>query len=329
MFGGKDAMTSPALAAREAVLDDVREGIERRVLPALGLGGRAFGLEVPSLGRSSLVFLAEVEGDPGFAIRVARGRAGHKDLQRRLKTAAFWTEHGLPTPAVRHADLRRATGRELGFYFLCETRVDGVNAIELEPAGFEAVGRAFAKVHSVERRWHHGSFHQPRVGPFGYRLIKRHGEWTRALRRRGVVEREFTARHRAWLRGFSVLRRGGPFQLHHRRCTESDVMVDSRGEAWVLEPQRCGFGSFMTDLVRIEERICQRDGERIEALHRGYFAAAPERRREDYDALLPVFEADLYLANALRCARKRARGDAEAEARLTHELERLRKLTGV
>ena len=322
-------MTSPALAAREAIREDVRDGIAERVLPALGCEGRPFSLEIPRLGRSSLVFLVKVEGGAGFAVRVGRGRAGRKDLQRRQRTAAFWARHGLPTPTVRYADLSARTGREAGFYFLAEDRVDGVNAVELGSQAFEAVGRAFARVHGVERRWHHGSFHQPRVGPFAYRMIKRHGEWTRALHRRGVVEREFAARHRAWLRGFPALRRGGPFQLHHRRCTESDVMVDSRGEAWVLEPQRCGFGSFMTDLVRIEERICRGDAERIAALHRGYFAAAPAGRREDYDALLPVFRADLYLANALRWEKKRRRDVPGAEETLVYELERLRKLTGV
>jgi hypothetical protein len=48
-----------------------------------------------------------------------------------------------------------------------------------------------------------------------------------------------------------------------------------------------------------------------------------------YDALAPVFRADLYLSNALRWARKLDGGDVEAEAGFAHELERLRKITGV
>ena len=323
-------MASPVLETRQALLEPVRTGVERVVLPALGQAGRAFELEVPALGRSSLVFLGRLEGGEGFVVRVGRDGRGRKDLRRRRKTAGFWTRHGLPTPRVLHADLTRRTLEETGFYFLCEARVEGGNAVDGAPgsAGFAAVGRAFARVHGVERRFHHGSFHQPRVGPFGYRLIKRHGEWTRALAKLGAIGADLGPRHREWLRGFPALRRGGPFQLHHRRCTESDVMVDSTGEAWVLEPHRCGFGSFLTDLVRIEERICRGEPESIAVFHAAYFDAAPGRR-PDYDALADVFRADLYLANALRWARKAAKGEGGAEAELSRELERFRKVTGV
>jgi hypothetical protein len=238
---------------------------------------------------------------------------------------------------VLASDVSRRGHRRTGFHWLCEQRIDGNNVVELAPGAagfapvgraFAAVGRAFARVHAVERRWHHGSFHQPRVGPFGYRLVKRHGEWTRALHRLGVAPEGLTRSHRAWLDGFPALRAGGPFQLIHRRCTESDVLLDRAGEAWILEPQRCGFGSFLTDLVRIEERIGRGDEARIEALHRGYFGAVGAERRQAYDALAPVFRADLYLSNALRWARKAGQAEPGAEAALARELDRFRKITG-
>lgn len=323
-------MDGPVRATREALLDPVRAGVERAVLPALGLAGRRVRLEVPAFGRSSLVYLASVQGEVGFAVRVGRDRRGRRDLARRLRTSAFWARHDLPTPRVLHADLSRQTRRATGFYFLCEQRIDGGNAVSLASGdeGFAAVGRAFARIHGVERRFHHGSFHQPRVGPFGYRLVKRHGEWTRALARLGAVDAAFGARHRRWLEGFPELHRGGPFQLHHRRCTESDVLVDSHGAAWVLEPHRCGFGSFLTDLVRIEARICRGDPESVRVFHRGYFGAAPPERRERHAALAPVFHADLCLSNALRWARKQAAGSDAAASELARELDRLRKITG-
>jgi len=327
-------LESDALQARHEIEGEVRAAVERVVLPALGEPGRRAELTIPKLGRSSLVFLVDVDGGRSFVVRVARGRRARRGLRRHVRAGALWARHGLPTPAILHADLSRAARRATGFSLLCEQRIRGRNAVELGPgeagrAGFAAVGRAFARVHAVERRWHHGSFHQPRVGPFGYRLVKRHGEWTRALHRLGVVPRELGAAHREWLGGFPLLHAGGPFQLHHRRCTESDVMIDDAGEAWILEPQRCGFGHFLTDLVRIEERICRGDEARVRALHGGYFGAAPAGRREVYDALVPVFRADLHLSNALRWARKLGRGDAEAEAGFARELERFRKITGV
>jgi len=323
-----------ALQARHEIEGEVRDTLERVILPALGAAGRPVELTIPKLGRSSLVFLVDVEGARSFVVRVARGRQARRGLRRQRHAGALWARHALPTPAILHADLSRSVRRATGFAFLCEQRIHGRNAVDLDAgaagaAGFAAVGRAFARVHAVERRWHHGSFYQPRVGPFGYRLVKRHGEWTRALQREGLVARELGARHRRWLGGFPRLHEGGPFQLHHRRCTESDVMVDDAGEAWILEPQRCGFGHFLTDLVRIEERVCRADDARIRALHDGYFAAAPAGRRELYDTLAPVFRADLHLSNALRWGRKMRAGEARAEAVFVRELECFRRVTGV
>jgi hypothetical protein len=96
----------------------------------------------------------------------------------------------------------------------------------------------------------------------------------------------------------------------------------------VLEPQRCGFGSFLTDLVRIEERICADDPERVAALHAGYFGAVAAERRGRYDALAPVFRADLHLSNALRWARKLHEGRKDAEPEFKREFDRFRKITG-
>jgi len=324
-------MGTGAVQARREIEAPVRELVRATVLPALGLAGRAFELAIPPLGRSSLVFLVEVEGAPGFVVRVAQAARGRRDLRRRLRSGRFWSERGLPTPRVLHADLARATRRRAGFWLLCEARIRGHNLVgpAARVADFAAAGRAFARIHAVERRWHHGSFYQPRVGYFGYRLVKRHGEWTRALAGLGLVEAGATRAHRDWLGRFPTLHRGGPFQLIHRRCTESDVMVDEAGEAWVLEPQRCGFGSFLTDLVRIEERVCAEDPGRVAAFHAGYFGAVAAERRAQYDALAPVFRADLHLSNALRWARKLAEGQAEAEPEFMRELDRFRKITGV
>lgn len=314
-------MENPALALREEIVGEVEKGLIEAVLPALGLAGRSLRLRIPAFGLSSLVFLAEVEGDPGFAVRVGRGAADRKQLHRRVVTERYWRARALPTPRVLHVDLSERVRAATGFYFLCEERVDGGNAVALPSGseGFSAVGRAFAKVHGVERRFHHGSFQQPRLGRFARRLAARHQGWAQALTREEEVAPDLAERHQRFLDGFPLRRCRGPFQLLHRRCTESDVMVDARGKGWVLEPQRCGFGSYLTDLVRIEYRICGGDSDSIASLHRGYFDAVAPARRDHYDALAPVFRADLHLANAYRWARKRRQGHPDAEAEFARE----------
>ena len=212
-------MTTAAVEARLQIEPEVRAALEGHVLPTLGEADRPFSLTIPQLGHSSLVYLVDLDGGRSFVVRVGRGRKGRQRLRRWRRAADYWVRHGLPTPAVLHLDLSRATRRATGFSILCEERIHGRNAVQLAPGepGFEAVGRAFARLHGVERRWHHGAFHQPRVGPFGYRLVKRHGEWIQELHRRGLVPRELGAAHRAWLGRFPRLHAGGPFQLHHRR----------------------------------------------------------------------------------------------------------------
>ncbi|MBW2448284.1 MAG: phosphotransferase [Deltaproteobacteria bacterium] len=303
-------MGTEAVQARREIEGEVRAVVERVALRALGQAGRPFELTIPTLGKSSLVFLVDVPEGHDFVVRVARGSKGRRDLSRRVRAGKFWARHGLPTPKVLHADLSPATRRDTGFFLLCEQRIHGGNAVDVAAgeSGFAAVGRAFAQIHAVERRWHHGSFYQPRIGPYGYRQVKRHAEWTRELFDMGLTPRDLTKPHREWMATFPGVHAGGPFQLIHRRCTESDVMIDEGGEAWVLEPQRCGFGSFMTDLIRIEERIGGGDESRLKGLHTGYFGAVAPARRDVYDALAPVFRADLHLANALRWARKMHKG---------------------
>lgn len=324
-------MGTEAFEARRKIEQEVRSALEEVALPALGQAGREFELIIPKLGRSSLVYLVEVHDGRSFVVRVAQNSRTRQSLARHVRAGKLWARHDLPTPALLHADLSRATRRATGLSLLCETLVRGRNVVDLAPGedGFAAVGRAFARVHAVERRWHHGSLHQPRVGPFGYRMVKRHGEWMRELHRMGFAPSELAPAHRAWLGGFPALHAGGPFQLLHRRCTESDVMLDDSGEAWILEPQRCGFGSFLTDLVRIEERIGRGEESHVRALHEGYFGAVAGRRRETYDALVPVFRADLHLSNALRWARKVRKGDPKAEAEFVREFDRYRKTAGV
>jgi len=314
-------------AARRGLEGRVREVVDRAVLPALGQDGRPFRLRIPRYGRSSLLYLVDVEAGRPFVVRVATTSKGRQALARQRRTVHFWVGRRLATPPVLGADLSR--GGALSW--LCEGRVEGCNVVEL-PAGHPghaAMGRAFARVHGVTRRWHHGSFFEPRVGPYRYRLVKRHGEWTRALARLGAVEAGFGRAHRGWLAGFdAALRRRRRFVFIHRRCTESDVMLDRAGAAWILEPYRCGFGSFLTDLVRIEARICRGEADRVGPFLEGYFSEAPARRAE-YDALAPLFRADLALASVLRHARRWRAGEAGAEAALRQELERLREITGV
>ncbi len=115
----------------------------------------------------------------------------------------------------------------------------------------------------------------------------------------------------------------------HRRCTESDLLFDTSGQGWVLEPYRAGFGVFVVDLVRVELRVCREEKEKIENFHQAYFAAAPAEFGPLYERLAPAFRAELHLAHAVRWAQDQTRGAVTASRALESELERLRRASGL
>ena len=181
------------------------------------------------------------------------------------------------------------------------------------------MGRALARVHGVRRSWHHGALFRPKLGSYAAHFRRRNQARLRQLEREGALTGEMREKLCRWFERFdSDLRSVRSFNLIHRRCTESDVMCDVAGDAWILEPYRSGFGLFATDLVRAELRICHNDPEKVGRFHQAYFAAVPPEYFRSYERIAPAFRAELHLAHACRGSSQRST-----------ELESLQRITDV
>ena len=116
-------------SARLMHMPRVRDAVAERVLPALGLARRGFEIRIPDSGVSSLIYIVDVEGGGGFALRVGRNAKKYFDLRKRPGVIAFWTSRGLPTPRIVFRDSVRKRRYVAGFD-LIDTEVTRPTTVE-------------------------------------------------------------------------------------------------------------------------------------------------------------------------------------------------------
>ncbi len=294
---------------RERVEALARKAIATHVLPALGAGGRDFELAIPAYGKSSLVYLVDVDGGSSFVLRVEPSWKRYAAFRRRRNATLFWMRHELPTPRLLYQGLSPATRLKTGLFLLAEQKIEGINLLDQAQhrGGYSALGRTLARVHTVRRSWHHGALSRPELGSYAAHFQRRNQARLQQLEREGALSSEAREKLERWCEQFEpALRSVKSFNLVHRHCSESDVMVDVEGKAWILGPYGAGFGVFETDLVRAEVYICRDDPEKVGRLHQAYFGTVRPEYFRLHERIAPAFRAELHLAHACLDASRRS-----------------------
>ncbi len=306
---------------RERVEGLARKAIATHVLPALGAEGRDFELALPAYGKSSLVYLVDVDGGSSFVLRVEPSWRRYPAFRRRRNATLFWTRHELPTPRLLYQGLSPATRLKTGLFLLAEQKIEGINLVDQAQhrGGYSALGRTLARVHGVRRSWHYGALFRPELGSYAAHFQRRNQARLRQLEREGALTSEAQGKLARWFEQFDPARRPRKtLNLIHHRCSESDVMVDVEGKAWMLGPYGAGFGLFETDLVRAEVYICRDDPEKVGRLQQAYFGSFHPECFRLHERVAPAFRAEMHLAHACRGVTER-----------TQELESLQRIANV
>ena len=294
---------------RRTALGSASEYVRRRLLPALGIAGTTFRLEIPGDGVRSLTFFVLVEGGPRLVLRCVKSL---KDSQWLGAAIDVFVEHGLPAPRQAHRDAGLWAHVRWGFAAFTEDLVAGKPAgPDLSEAELEGLGTAYGRVHATESR-RSGKPH--RLG--GGDVVAERLEWLHRLARETAVRLPgLGGALDAETRALSDARPRPP-ELHslcHNRVTQANVIVRPDASVLLIDLERVKFGSHLHELALLEAEVLAGSEQAFEGFLRGYARSTPDR-------LLPEAQAAAWAWHRRAVRLKRARdaavaGDAERARR--------------
>ena len=312
----------------------LREYVRNRLLAPRGLAGCDFDLLEPRAGVKTFVRLVELQGHPGFALRVYPSWE-RRPARRRLEANRLIERHGLPGP--------RIVAHRLGLFLLRPTIVaeERLRGRHVAPGGWTSemaarLAEALARFHSVSSG-RHGPIDKPSAGRFFDEFWGRVRHRLRGVRRRcaGRVSARALAEaarwFRAWANRFQGLER---FDLLHDKLNPGNVLwLEAEGRFALLDFETMQFGCRVKDLVQAEHDVLFEEEEAVHALRGAYLPRLPEPDREFAERVLPFFHAYYHLSEASttlkRARRARTAGLTEgAERRLNRHWAEMERIVG-
>lgn len=299
-------MKRSMIARREATREKLPPYIERRVLPALGQRGAEYRLQIPNDGTRSIVLFLET----------ARARYVIKcydDFLRAARTAAtmrHMERRGAPTPKLLLADLGLWTRVRLGSAVLVEEAISGQNLYEVTPTPerLQAAARTLARMHAITRDTYGGLF--PGGGRRGNYFDVIQARLRRRAKHLAGQTPEFApiAELVGWLgeqRSVGVMQPS--YSLCHLRVTDTNVLFDGDGVAWLIDVVTARYGLMAIDMERALHRWCEDDPALSEAFLGAYFSSQDLVTRERWEQHRPYFHAAFHLTQAYRAGKTLAR----------------------
>lgn len=278
--------------------EQVRDYLERRFLPALGIAGRGVEVSPPRRpGTRSQVLILTVEGLGPVLMRTWNSRA---TARRNVAALRHLDQVGLPAPRLVYQDLavaarwiRVAAGGPA--YVTIETFVEGDRLSDLE----EGPGRQLAldAAASLLRR---------------YRLVTRPvwgrpdreatGSWMgHALAGARRMMRE--VRGAGWLSGedhdsilstlaswSAEIDRLTPFSLVHKDVNGDNLILTSTGEVIAIDLHRLAYEPFPEELLNAARHLMPDQPERAARFAAIYFGDGSEGARETFERTRGFFE---------------------------------------
>ncbi len=320
-------MKHEMIARRQAMRDRLGRYARSRILPALGLAGGEFELEVPAEGtRSIVLFLNTARGR--FLVRCIGNiaRAAQTVLVTRHLVA-----RGAPVPRLLYLDFSPVTFLRTGSVVLVEECIDGQNLYELERSDerLRAAARALARLHGIRR----ASWGPPFVG-----LGRRGGYFAflnRRLQRRLADVVAYSPEFAAalgdpvvadWLAAqHAAAAQPGGYSLCHLRVTDTNVLFTPGGEVYLIDVVTARYGNHAIDLERALYRWCNHVARREEVFLDEYFRAFTGVTRAQWQEGRDYFRVSFHLTQAYRAA-KEMRGFRETRGEKYKKTRHRRRL---
>lgn len=299
-----------ARAQRQDAKALIEEYVAQNLLPARGLAGAPFEVDIPRRGVRTVLYDLQIGDTERLALRCLETRGL---LRRNLRASQLLHSRDIRVPEVVFVDDARSTKRRLGFYVLGERWIGGGHVDEQpDPASaLESAAGELGRLHGIRRgRW--GGLVFGRVSRFSRRLC---GRSYQRLTQLSTYDPDFTKREaeqaRDWLAKWSpVLDQYRPYNLIHGRLNPGNILVSEAGQAYLLDLGTLRYGLGMTELTRALHRLCTNPEEQ-KLFERAYFTAAPPDIEGWYRESRSFFEAEFHLSEACFASRQYARADRE------------------
>ena len=127
--------------------------IRDQLLPQLSLDHSSYHFELTDKGQRNAIIHLSIEGFKPLIIKGTRKK--HKAEHMREGTQHL-RSHGIKAPEIICVDLSRKTFKTLGYYFVCEEKIEGKICGELDDAmdSLHLVAASFSRMHAIRRtRW--------------------------------------------------------------------------------------------------------------------------------------------------------------------------------
>jgi Ser/Thr protein kinase RdoA (MazF antagonist) len=298
----------------------LRRHVRERLLAPRGLGEAEFRLTAPETGVTTLVRLVELDGDPGFALRVYPGSRRWR-ARRRMAAEQLIERHDLPAPRVVDCRFGLRFG---GLTVVAEERLAGRH---LGPGEWTAgragkLGEALARLHAVSSS-RHGPVEKPSRRSFFTALQQRVDHRLKGIRRRDdrSLSKEQLAEVQSWFRAWEApFQRLDRFDLTHDKLNPGNVLwQEELHRVALLDFETLQFGCRAKDLAQACHDVLFDEQRAVAAFLEAYWERVPAEARASAEGLCRFFRAYVHLGqcsvNLRRAAKARPKRDPKGELR--------------
>ncbi len=267
----------------------------KKVLPAMGLTGRAFTLEKTGLGNRNRIYFLTVEDAGAY---IFKGFTEKYRIKNALKAHAFLARHHISTPRVFFSDMTRQTFERFGCLFACEERIEGTPLAGLAStrALIAGVARFFARMHGIRSfRW--GRLSKRQLFDFTPYTLRRITERLDALADAGFSQGAGgIAAARQWFaRNKDAMKAVKRFSLCHGDVNPDNILVAADSSIVLIDNEAIKFLPFPIEYFRLQFSLCGEDPAARQLFEEHYFNTAHPGRRRELDGCGDFYRAYVLL----------------------------------
>ena len=300
------------ISKEEISLLQMEKYVEERVLPGMGVAGRAFTLQPTDLGNRNKIYFLHIDN---FTDTVLKGFPKKERMKNSLVGSQLLERSSIDAPRILFFDTTQQTRKKLGCCFSCEEKIDGKSLGEIDSSidVIPEVAKFYSNMHNIRSpRW--GRLASPRrFGFYRYtadKLAKKFESLTDPYLQLDDSDIKTCI---GWFnKKKDSIKTIKQFSLCHGDVNKKNILLSKSSRVYIIDNEAIKYMPPQLEFYRLKLILCGNNSASQELFEKCYFDGCEEKMRVEFEQSGLFYEAFVLLEHVLYFNKKlkQNKGDA-------------------